>query len=119
MVDRRGAHELLLQGADDMVAGESGEGTGAADRVDALRSCEAEAAAGLADPPSSSNGGAPHLQNAVETLPKRTALPEHARMVAELQVCPACPPVRGKYAPLQNAQAIPHRGGCTRCIARE
>ena len=70
-----------------MAAGESGEQTGAAGRVNALEACEAEAAAGSAELPSSSSGGAPYQQHVVVTAPKRIALPEHAKMVAELQVC--------------------------------
>ena len=54
-----------------------------------------EAAADLADLPSSSNGGAPHLQQAVKTKHRRTALPEHASMVVELQVRCGCRSVTG------------------------
>ena len=103
-----------------MAAGESGEQTGAAGRVNALEACEAEAAAGSAELPSSSSGGAPYQQHVVVTAPKRIALPEHAKMVAELQVClPVLLYMDGAEALLHGAQALPHRGACTPCIARE
>ena len=87
MVDQGHASELHVQDAADVAADGAVEEAEAAAVGGALGTCDAEAAAEVADLPSSSTGGVPHLQQAVQKQKqKRTALPEHARMVIELQV---------------------------------
>ena len=88
MVDQRCADKpQFLQGAAD---GYSEEAEAAAEDG-APEMCNAEAAAEMADLPSSSNRAAAHLQQAVQTKQKRIALPEHARLATGLQVSCDCP----------------------------
>ncbi|CAL5230062.1 g13513 [Coccomyxa viridis] len=75
-----------LQDAADVAADGSVEEAEAAAVGGALGTCNSEPAPDVADLPSSSTGGVPHRQQAVQKQrQKRTALPEHARMVIELQ----------------------------------
>lgn len=83
------AHKRQLQGAGDRAADDSRGETEAVSRDGGPGPRDADAAAG-SDVPSSSGGGAPPLQQAVWTKQRHGALPEHARMVAELQVRCAC-----------------------------
>ena len=71
-----------MQGADDVAMDEPVQETAAAGG-----SQDAAIAAAAEELPCSSSGIPPKLQRATETVQKRVALPEHARMVTELQVC--------------------------------
>jgi len=71
-----------MQGADDMAMDEPVQETSAAGG-----SQDAAIAAAAEELPCSSNGVSPRLQQATEMVQKRVALPEHAEMVTELQVC--------------------------------
>ena len=110
----KSAHKRQLQGAGDMAADDGREEAEEAGRSGALGPCDADAGSGL-DVPSSSNGRVPHLQLAGSTKHRRIGLPEHARMVAELQVrCSAVMHCSGQA--VHDAEAMLGSASAIQCM---
>ena len=80
---------MQLQGAEEMAADEAMDGPGADAEDCAPGVGDADRAAEVTDVPSSSCREGSQLPVVAETVRKRTALPAHAKMVAELQVRPS------------------------------
>ena len=94
-----------MQGADDVAMDEPVQETAAAGG-----SQDAAVAAAAEEVPSSSNGVSPKSQRATGAVQKRVALPEHAKMVTQLQVCSQTR-VLSLTSNIQCCAIIP-KGGC-------